>query len=307
MASASTGGLLLALLLPLLFVAGLLPRPAFGLPTAPVRSASALCDAGLCDKLDMQYERSVDIQAGYQWGDAGGYCGSWASQRAFLGIGAWVSQQQVRDRTTHCSTPLPNGGHDSEILSCNIDEAWKNLKIDYDAFDYTNSEIPQTAAYAKWLKKQLVDGYVVAWMIMWNGQQYPIYNLTPPAGMYGHVEPVIGIQSNHPLDDETAYPDDVVMHYMDFSTKTLHRNISSLPCKWAGVGTKADCGELGYGISNPYGFGWAAKGFTQDPKAAVAARAVLTIDPWEREPDTRNGEARAISQFCAIQGSLSPL
>ena len=38
-------------------------------------------------------------------------------------------------------------------------------------------------AYAKWLKKQLVSGYVVAWMIMWSGQAYPIYNLTAPAGI----------------------------------------------------------------------------------------------------------------------------
>ena len=37
-------------------------------------------------------------------------------------------------------------------------------------------------------------GDTVAWMIMWSGQDYPIYKLTPPAGMYGHVEPVIGIQ-----------------------------------------------------------------------------------------------------------------
>jgi len=242
----------------LLSLAAAAVRSAAALPT-PLLSESAMCEGGLCEKLDMKYERFVNIQPGTQWGDAGGYCGSWASQRAFLGIGAWVSQQQVRDRTTRCSTVLPNGGHDSEILSCNIDEAWKNLKIDYDAFDYTNTKLPQTAAYATWLKKQLVAGYVVAWMIMWNGERFPIYNLTPPAGMYGHVEPVIGIQSNHPLDDETVYPDDVVLHYMDVGNKTLYRNISSLPCKWDGVGTKADCGKFSYGISNPYGFGWAAK------------------------------------------------
>ena len=29
-------------------------------------------------------------------------------------------------------------------------------------------------------------------------------DLKPPAGMYGHVEPVIGIQSNHPLNDTTS-------------------------------------------------------------------------------------------------------
>jgi len=63
-------------------------------------------------------------------------------------------------------------------------------------------------------------------MIMWSGQEYPIYDLTPPAGMcvppipplhlcntlrmYGHIEPVIGVQSNHPLNDSTVYDDDEV-------------------------------------------------------------------------------------------------
>ena len=55
--------------------------------------------------------------------------------------------------------------------------------------------------YQTWLKKQLVSGYAVTWAIMWDGQTYPVYGLKPPAGMYGHYEPVIGIQSNHPLSD----------------------------------------------------------------------------------------------------------
>ena len=85
---------------------------------------STLCDGGHCDdKSTATYERRAPIQPGYQWDDAGGYCGSWASQRAFLSLGAWVSQQQVRDHTSPC------GGHDNEILSCNIDEAWQNLKV----------------------------------------------------------------------------------------------------------------------------------------------------------------------------------
>ena len=39
-----------------------------------------------------------------------------------------------------------------------------------------------------------------------------------------------------------------------------------------------------------YGFGWAAKGFTHDSKAADSAPASLTINPWMSEPDTRSGE-----------------
>ena len=36
------------------------------------------------------YERIQKSQPGYQWPDNGGYCGSWASQRAFLSLGARV-------------------------------------------------------------------------------------------------------------------------------------------------------------------------------------------------------------------------
>lgn len=258
-------------------------------------SEKEICADGMCDdRLDYAFERRANIQPGYQWDDAGGYCGSWASQRAALSKGAWISQQQFRDHTTNC------GGHDSELLSCNIEEAWTNLKLDFDAFDYKSTPLPQTNAYFNWLKKQLSAGHVVAWMIMWSGQKYPIYNLTPPAGMYGHVEPVIGIQSNHPLNDTNVYDDDVVLHFTDGGTNTVHRKIVSLPGKWNGVGHAADCGLYRYCIGYPYGFGWAMKGFTSDEKSEQAIPATLHVDPWQSEPDTRSGEKPE-----ALQGTLN--
>ena len=255
---------------------------------------SIICARGLCDKPNMHYERIADVQPGIQWMDAGGYCGSWASQRAILSIGAWISQQAVRDHTESC------GGHDQEILSCNIDEAWTNLKIDYEGFDYKSTPLPQTSAYLQWLKKQLVAGHVVAWMIMWSHEKFPIYGLTPPEGMYGHVEPVVGIQSNHPLNDTTVYDDDVVVHFTDGGVNTVHRVMSTLPCKWSGVGSRANCGKYHYGLGDPYGFGWAAKGFTPDVKGDRAVPASLRINPWKSEPDTRSGE-----QPEALQGTLT--
>lgn len=218
-----------------------------------------------------------------------------------LAKGAWISQQQVRDHTSPCT---PQGGeHDSEILSCNIEEAWTNLKVHYEGFDFKNTPLPQVVPYAKWLKKQLVAGYVVAWMILWSGQAYPIYDLTPPAGMYGHVEPVVGIQSNHPLNDTTVYDDDVVLHFNDGGVNTIHRPISSLAGKWAGPGHKADCGNYSYCISNPYGFGWAVKGFApNDVRSATALPISLAVFPWKREPDTRSG-AKPDNMFGTVTAS----
>jgi len=125
-------------------------------------------------------------------------------------------------------------------------------------------------------------------MILWSGQSYPIYDLAPPAGMYGHVEPVIGIQSNHPLNDTKVYDDDVILHYTDGGVNTVHRQASTIAGTWAGEGEKADCGDYDYCISNPWGFGWAVQGFS-DEKDYV--QASLKIDPWMREPDTRSGDA----------------
>ena len=110
----------------------------------------------------------------------------------------------------------------------------------------------------------------VAWMIMWSGQDYPIYDLTPPEGMYGHVEPVIGLASNHPLNDTTVYDDDVVLHYTDGGVNTVHtsvwpprpgrrdnppsqvqRGLTTIAGEWAGPGEKADCGDYQYCVGNP--------------------------------------------------------
>ena len=105
----------------------------------------------------------------------------------------------------------------------------------------------------------------------------------PPAGMYGHVEPVIGIQSNHPLNDTTFYDDDVAVHFTDAGVSKVYRTISTLPCKWAGVNEKADCGDYSYRVGNPYGFRWAVRGFANDEKPYVPTS--LHVQPWMSEPD----------------------
>lgn len=251
---------------------------------------SHICAGGMCAKPDMLYQLIAPTQPGFQWNDAGGYCGSWSIQRASLAKGAYISQQQVRDHTS------PGGGHDNEILSTNIDEALKNLKISAEGFDFTGEPLPQQDAYFKWLKRQLINGISVAWMIMWDGQDYPIYDLEPPAGMYGHVEPVVGIMSNHPLDDETVYDDDVVVHFTDAGVNTVYAVVSTLKGTWAGKNSPAKCTNGKYCIG-PYAFGWAVQGFLDHREGLPAS---LHIDPWMSEPDTRSGKTPH-----AIQGTLT--
>jgi len=239
------------------------------------------CGAPECKKPTKKYELISNAQPGLQWDDAGGYCGSWAIQRATMAKGAWISQQQVRNHT------VPGGGHDEEILATNIDLALKNLKIKAEGFDYKHNPTPQVDSYRKWIKKQLVAGNTMVWMIMLSGGQYPVYPGLP-FGLYSHVEPVVGILSDHPLTDEEFYDDDVVVHYTDADTNTYYRTMKSLPGNYTGFVKCIGDDYLGYPCINKLrGFGWAVQGFLDQKQGLPLS---LTLDKWQSEPDTRSGE-----------------
>ena len=229
----------------------------------------------------MKYKRLQNVSPRIQWDDAGGYCGSMAVQDVTLGKGAWVSQQQVRDHTK------PGGGHDNEILATNIELALKNLKLKFDAFDYKSTPVPQADAYRQWIKKHLVAGNGIAWMIMLQGGCYPVYPGLP-YGFYSHVEPVYGIYSNHPLTaDGEWYDDDVLVHGTDADTHSYYRTFKSLP---AGVNDR-NCSECGGGylgypcIFEQYGFGYAITGMDDEVAGLPLSLAVDDAS----EPDTRSG------------------
>lgn len=245
------------------------------------------------EKSDMKYEQISASQPGQQFNDHGGYCGSWAIGRAMLAKGAWISEQQVRDH----ASPAPGApaSHDNEILSSNIDAALANLKIKGEGFDYRNMPVPQQQAYFKWLKKQLAGGHPVVWMIMWSGSRYPAYDMKLPEGVHGHIEPVIGIQSNHPLTDDTVYDDDVVVHYDDNGLDTIYKPIRELSGNWSS-GSRSSCSG-GFYCIGPYSYGWAMQGFLDEQEALPLS---LSIDPWKSEPNTRAGETAV-----ALTGTLT--
>jgi len=114
-----------------------------------------------CKKPAKRYEQIANTQPGYQWGDAGGFCGSFATQRAAMAKGAWISQEQVRNHTSHGAP----GSHDEEILDTNIAKAWANLKLTFEAFDYRQEPTPQVDEIRTFMKKQLAAGHVVVMMI----------------------------------------------------------------------------------------------------------------------------------------------
>merc|ERR1712216_151485 len=102
--------------------------------------------------------------------------------------------------------------------------ALTKLKLKAEGFDYKHLPTPQADAYRSWIKQKLVAGHAIAWMIMLPGEKYPVYpGLPKNMSQYGHVEPVVGIMSDHPLNDTKFYDDDYIVHYTDANTNTFYR------------------------------------------------------------------------------------
>ena len=246
------------------------------------------CGDPECVKPKKAYERIMNTQPGYQWGDAGGYCGSFATQRAAMAKGAWISQQQVRDHTS----PGAPGSHDEEVLDTNIAQAWKSLKLKYEAFDYRHEATPQIDEIRAFLKKQLASGNVVVMMIQKAGHRFPIYNMKPPSGFYDHVVPFVGVLSDRPLNETLFQDDDYIVHYTDHSVYPYYRSMKSLVGTYSdlfGSRCPATSGDPQYVCLNPtYGYGWALQDLDDDKDGLPLS---LTVDPWQSEPDTREGAA----------------
>jgi len=269
-----------------IFCIGCIPM-IVGLPSPKVKPCAyndtCVCEVGDCSgPPEKKYKVVQNVSPRTQWGDAGGYCGSMSIQEVALGKGAWISQQQVRDHT------VDGGGHDHEILETNIGTALTNLKLTFEFWDYKNEPTPQADAYRTWIKKQLVAGHGLVWMIMLSGGKYPVYDPLYPYGFYSHVEPVYGVYTDHPLNDTKFYDDDYLAHSTNADTNTYYRRFDSLV---ADVNSRnvSQCGHnyRGYPcIYVKWGFGWAISDLADD---RVGLPLSLAVDST-REPDIRRGD-----------------
>jgi hypothetical protein len=185
---------------------------------------------------------------GQQWNIDGGFCGAFSVQQTALAKGAWISQDLVRKANR--DGPAPHTMHGSstmgyEVMPSNVAYTAKHLRLTYDEFDY-NLPTPQAAAYKKWLKKNLAKGNGVVWFPICKGDGHECYGGgdCPNGGACDHIEPVFGIFSDKPLDDETAYDDDWILHASDQDFMPYYRKMSTLEddksmegnCKSAGSG-----------------------------------------------------------------------
>merc|ERR1719313_2487285 len=53
-----------------------------------------LCNSSVCEQPSRKYTKMLPVQPGFQWDDAGGYCGAWSFQRTVLAKGAYISSSK---------------------------------------------------------------------------------------------------------------------------------------------------------------------------------------------------------------------
>lgn len=236
-----------------------------------------------------KYQKLLPMQPGIQWNQHGGYCGAWSVQRAAMAKGAYISQQQVRDHADF------GGGHDEEILNTNIDGALEKLHIKAEDFEFNVLPSPQSEEYLKFMKRHLIADNPVIWMVMFDGDSYPDagYSMDNQTnGIYGHVEPVVGIMSDFELTDDTVHDDDVFVYFDDASKSMHYTTATKVPgeCNF-GTGAEtctASCssGWFGQCVWDQHGYMYAIHDLADDRSAAPVS---LSISPYASEPYTRGG------------------
>jgi len=168
-------------------------------------------------------------------------------------------------------------------------ETAKGLKLKADEWDY-NSTRPQVQAFKKWMKSHLVKGEPIVWFPICKGDSHTPYpNSNPNGGHFDHVEPVIGIGSNHALDDSTVYDDDWLLHFSDQDLQNYYRHFNTLEDD---TNMEGNCknAQAGFGKNEMYpclydqvDYGIAITGLET---AVPTLRVVLDVDRQD-EPNVR--------------------
>ena len=177
------------------------------------------------------HNATLNIPGRHQWPDRDGYCGANTIQMNALKFGAWISQGVVRASVGagNCG----GGGDGNEILHTNVPCVLQELHFNHTAWDYHHQPRPQYKNYLVWVKQQLAQGFPVVMFIFCKGDSHRSHGSEKGYGNYDHIEPVVGILSNHSLemqskDIETWYPDDVLVHHSDWTQEYYYRSFDSM-------------------------------------------------------------------------------
>lgn len=242
-----------------------------------------------------KYKNIMPIPGRHQWPDRDGYCGSASIQMNALSFGTWLSQDVVRKAIT--VGKCQHGGDGNEILHNNVLCALKTLKFEAEQWDYHNEAIPQNKNYMLWMKKHLIQSHPIVMFIFCKGDSHRSHGGEQGYGNYDHIEPVVGILSNHSFAEnaDTFYEDDIIVHHSDWSQDSYYRSFKSLPDDTKMEGNCKDVIPIGGGPNEAYpcipkdiDYGVAMIGHV-DP-LGVTTKVQISVDNW-KEPDTVEGNA----------------
>lgn len=256
-----------------------------------------------------KFKKVLPVAGRFQWDESGGFCGSLSIQTMALTYGAWISQDVVRkaNRGGLCF------GHTDEHQGCEVGPenyglTARNLKLKYDEWDFAQ-HMPQAPEFKKWIKAHLVKGEPVMWAPMLKNGKHTLYGRVsvPGNGHFDHHEPIIGIGSNHDLNDLNVYDDDWLVHYSDYDLQPCYRRFSSLADDAKLQGNCKNVRE-GQGVMYPCFFENATYGLAVTGLGMFATsplRVSLAVDRPD-EPRIRLGYAPAKLKGAVTVQGLQP-
>ncbi|CAF4309248.1 unnamed protein product, partial [Adineta steineri] len=185
----------------------------------------------------------------------------------FLGLyyGAWISQKLVRD-INHGEYILhklsPDDRRDpTHTLSV--------LHFTYEEWDWKNSPQPQFDDYCSWMKKCIIEGYPVIFVV---------YLLYSHFEYYDHIMPAIGVR----FRDENEYDSNDTLIYQNlFHDKQIERKMNDKDLAATRKTCRKHCGQGGC-IPLNVDYGIAVTGIVDEDRVTLPVR--LSVSAWN-EPN----------------------
>lgn len=255
-----------------------------------------------------------------QWKGNNGYCGAVSLISAGLYFGQYVSQFDARK---FANMDFKDKSQKNQILigyfkkknlykdlNNNITNAAKNMHLNFEEFDNSNSSTP-TLTFLSWVKTHVIKRNPVIVGVYENasifGEQIVKYEED-----YDHIVPIIGIASNHSKMDTIAQNDDVIYfrdnnlytanlengqeNYFCYSLQTFQKNRND-------ANTSQDVYSISNNENNLGNFGIAITGVK-----AVGANFVpvqLTTNPVTELPEIEEGSnKRPFAQKLSITATV---
>ena len=237
-----------------------------------------------------------------QWDANFGYCGETSFISAGLHFGQYCSQFTARSLA---SPGVDQALEKSQLLlGINEVETARKLGLKGSAFDTTGET--STHDFMAWIKRNTVAGRIVIIGVYNNVVR--LDEKTTPDPIYDHIVPVLGIASQHSLQDGAYFPTDIVT----FSDNGLfgpgpdgyHFFFSYHFGPFQGTRAQADRpdGPLYKERETPPNYGYAVEGVLDDDGVTIPVSLAASLD---HEPRMENGNKAPVAEPLTLTASVT--